>query len=67
MFDQIYPYDLTAIMYSIANSMEYWSIMQRTGVRPGLRNAARRLAKVATEIFHKRAGWGPLTKRIDAG
>ena len=67
VFYHVYPHDPIVVMYSISNWIEKWSIMQKGNASQELRIVARRLAKVASEVFGKRHGWRPVTRRIGVG
>jgi hypothetical protein len=63
-FQNIFPVDLDIIMFSVSHMISTWAILQKKGLRSRQCAGARVLLDVASKVFNKSQGWGPVTKRL---
>ena len=62
VFEHVYPYDPTFVMFKVVRFINDCAGLQRASVR-----LAQRLAKVVSECFSRRSGWALVTRRIGVG
>ena len=63
-FQGIYPGDPTNIIFLKAHYIRYWSGLQKTELQKLQVRGAKLLIMAATEVFHRRQGWGPMILRL---
>ena len=67
-FDGVIPQDPTVILFvilfQVGHYLSFWPGLQKAELRKTQVNGAKLLVLVATEIFHRRQGWGPIVLRI---
>ena len=63
-FNRINPQDPTFIIFMMSYLISYWAGLQRPNLRKTQCKGASLLVLVATEVFHRKQGSGPIVLRL---
>jgi mannosylglycoprotein endo-beta-mannosidase len=66
-FQQKFHNNPTEVIFSMCRLMDDWNFLQKEKVQELVRRVSERVRRIASEMFCRRHGWAPMTKRICDG
>ena len=63
-FNGVILQDPTSIVFMMSHFISYWTGLQKQKLQSLQRKGAKLLVLVATDVFHRKRGWGPLVQRL---
>jgi hypothetical protein len=61
------PNNPTDVIFSMCSLLDNWNILRKEKVRRTVPRVSERMRQIAKEIFGRRHGWAPVTRKICDG